>query len=134
MMMMPIWSTARLNPRLFDLLPRQDSLAQRLEQAWRQHAVGILAGMLRDRSQIIAGPGETVQFVQTKPVSTTVELKESADVQRDFDRIQWIVRRRMGNWRDNGANVAVPVSRRGHDNGAWPVLGGFFRTGGRRVT
>ncbi|NUQ79695.1 MAG: hypothetical protein HUU21_39820 [Polyangiaceae bacterium] len=56
-------------------MPSENTVAQFPEEAGRQHPMIVSAGLPRDRPQIKSGPGETIQFVETKPMPTAVQAE-----------------------------------------------------------
>jgi hypothetical protein len=107
------------------LLSGKDTLAQLLEKAGRQHPIVVSTGFPRKGPQVVTGPGETVQFIETKPVPAAIQAQTLARWGGNLDGRGRIFGRLMGDGGDDRLNVALWIETCGDDNRTRPILGAF---------
>jgi hypothetical protein len=99
-----------------------------LEKAGRQHPIVVSTGLPRNWPQIVTGPGETVQFVETKPVPAAIQAQTPARRGRNLDGRGRIFGRLVRDRRDDSLNVAFWIATCGDDNRTRSILGAFRRS------
>ena len=109
--------------------PRNHPLPQHAQKARRQEAIGGSRQITaHGRPEIRAGPNEIIGLSQHDPRAFAIEAEATLHQWRDFERVGWIVRRRVRDWKD--ADGRRNTLAQDHENDrAGTVLGAFLTSG-----